>query len=157
MEGNFSICAAIHIFAPHWLESVSSLFGQVLIQLLFFYRLDFSYKVVGSYWTLAYENPRDSSHVHQCVFTLVFCYACGCFGMRFETFDSDWPRSGWIAEIGRSCTVGFAAALELIARARSASLERFKWPLEPARPCFGTRNGRSGPLGLAAEAGEINA
>ena len=58
------------------------------------------------------------------------------------------PRSRCGARNGRSSPVGAAGALEMPARAPSASLGRSKWPHEPARLRWGGRN-RSGPLGFA--------
>ena len=59
------------------------------------------------------------------------------------------PRSRWGARNGRSSPVGVAGALEMAARAPSASLGRSKWPHEPARLHRGGRNRCSGPLGFA--------
>ena len=66
----------------------------------------------------------------------------------FATFEPARLRCG--ARNGRSSPLGFAGALEMAARARSAPLGRPKWPLEPARRRRqGARNGRSSPLGSA--------
>ena len=59
------------------------------------------------------------------------------------------PRSRWGARNSRSSPVGVAGALEMAARAPSASLGRSKWPHEPARLRRGGRNRCSGPLGFA--------
>ena len=59
------------------------------------------------------------------------------------------PRSRWGARNSRSSPVGVAGALEMAARAPSASLGRSKWPHEPDRPRWGGRNRCSGPLGFA--------
>ena len=59
------------------------------------------------------------------------------------------PRSRWGARNSRSSPVGVAGALEMAARAPSASLGRSKWPHEPARLRWGGRNRCSGPLGFA--------
>jgi len=53
-----------------------------------------------------------------------------------QSLGSAWPRKH------RTCR-------RLRLRARSAPLRRSKWPLEPARLCWGARNGRSSPLGFA--------
>ena len=59
------------------------------------------------------------------------------------------PRSSWGARNSRSSPVGVAGALEMAARAPSASLGGSKWPQEPDRPRWGGRNRCSGPLGFA--------
>ena len=53
------------------------------------------------------------------------------------------------ARNSRSSPVGVAGALEMAARAPSASLGRSKWPHEPAQLRWGGRNRCSGPLGFA--------
>ena len=59
------------------------------------------------------------------------------------------PRSRWGARNSRSSPVGVAGALEMAARAPSASLGRSKWPHEPTRLRRGGGNRCSGPLGFA--------
>ena len=72
--------------------------------------------------------------------------AAGALGIAAR---SSPPRSLWGARNSRSSPVGVAGALEMAARAPSASLGRSKWPHEPARLRWGGRNRCSGPLGFA--------
>jgi len=62
---------------------------------------------------------------------------------------SSQPRSRWGDRNSSSSPVGVAGALEMAARAPSASLGRSKWQHEPARLRWGGRNRCSGPLGFA--------
>ena len=72
-----------------------------------------------------------------------------CIYISIPKFPFVSTGLAYVLELLRPNSLGLAWALEMAARARSASLGLSKWPLEPARPRWGARNGRSSSLGPA--------